>query len=208
MTMSLFNTIQSIVQKELRKAHTAQLAVVQDLHPHAASSDADNYACTVQLRDSRIVLKNVPVATHQIGAVGIPAVGELVLVQFIGGDLNAPLITGRFYNDQDRPPPNDAGQLILHLPLGAGASDAVHLEVRSGSARSILLNLGDALKAELKDDDPVIVLDVGGGKAKIQIDRDGTVKVESQGDVKFTGNQVTIEAQGQLTLKGSTVAIN
>lgn len=208
MTLSLYETIQRIMQDELRRLRTAELAVVQELHPHAGDSDKDNYACTVQLRNSQIVLKRVPVATQRIGAVSIPAVGELVLVQFVGGDINAPVITGRLYNDEDRPPVNDDGQAILHLPLGAGDSDAVHVELHSGKERSLTLQLGDGLKVEVKDDDPVIKIDVGGGKATLQIDRDGAVKVENNGKVQISGSEIKIEAQGQLTLKGATVAIN
>jgi uncharacterized protein involved in type VI secretion and phage assembly len=207
-TLSLYETIQRIVEAELRRVRTAELAVVQELHPHAGESDKDNYACTVQLRNSQIVLKRVPVATQQIGAVSIPNVGDLVLVQFVGGDVNAPVITGRLYNDEDRPPPNDEGQAIVHLPLGAGDGDAVHLELSSGDSRTLTLQLGDGLKVELKDDDPAVKIDVGGGKATVQIDRDGTIKLENQGKVQISGNEIKIEAQAQLTLKGATVAIN
>src|SRR5438552_1540951 len=98
MTLTLFETIQHIIQEELRQIRTAELAVVQEQHPHASESDTDNYACSVRLRNSGIVLKQVPIATSRIGSVSIPSTGDLVLVQFIGGDINAPVITGSFYN--------------------------------------------------------------------------------------------------------------
>ena len=113
MTLTLYETIQRIVQAELRRIHTAELAIVQEQHPHAGDSDQDNYACTVQLRNSGIILKEVPVATARIGQASIPAVGNLVLVQFVGGNINAPVITGSLYNDEERPPVNDDGQIIL-----------------------------------------------------------------------------------------------
>jgi uncharacterized protein involved in type VI secretion and phage assembly len=43
----------------------------------------------------------------------IPNVGDLVVVAFVGGHINAPIILGRLYNDEDLPPKNDVGQLIL-----------------------------------------------------------------------------------------------
>ncbi|MBI3953337.1 MAG: Rhs element Vgr protein [Chloroflexi bacterium] len=207
MTHTLFETIQRIVRAELGQLRTAELAVIQEQHPHASDSDQDNYACTVQLRNSGIVLKHVPVATSRIGGVSIPAVGDLVLVQFIGGDVNAPVITGSLYDDEDRPPANMDGQAILHLPLGASDSDAVHIELTSGDSRSILLKLGTGISVEVKDDDPVVKLSVDGSKAKLQIDRDGAVLVESQGDIQVKGNAVSIEAQGELNLNGGTVNI-
>lgn len=216
MTLSLFETIQRIVRQEMGQVRTAELAVVQEQHPHAGDSDKDNYACTVALRNSGIVLKQVPVATQRIGTVSIPAVGEMVLVQFIGGDINAPVITGRLYNDEERPPVNDDNQAIVHLPLAAEDSDAVHMELHSGDTRQILIKLGDGITVTIQDDDPVLKVEVDGGKGSVQIDRDGAVTVGSQGDLTINGNNITIEAQGNLDLKaggnanvqGATVNLN
>jgi uncharacterized protein involved in type VI secretion and phage assembly len=208
MTLTLYETIQRIVQEEMRRLPIAELAIVQEQHPHAGESDKDNYACTVQLRNSGVVLAKVPVATPRIGAVSIPAVGDLVLVQFVGGDINAPVITGSFYNDEDRPPVNDDGQTVLHLPLAAGDDDAVHLELHSGDKREIVIKLGKGLALTLRDDDPAIEIDVDNGKATLQIERSGALTIKSGGDVTLEGNAITIKASGELTLKGSMVNIN
>jgi phage baseplate assembly protein gpV len=207
--MSLLESIQTIVREELGRVRTAELATVQELHPHADDGDKDNYACTVALRDTGIVLSHVPVATGRIGTVSIPAVGELVLVQFLGGNINAPVITGRLYNDEDRPPVSDDGKAVVHLPLGAGDDDAVHIELISGDARSLSLKLGKSLTLELKDDDPVVSLDVADGKAKLTIGSDGATTLTSQGAMSLKGDgDIGIEAGGKLTLKGSSVEIN
>jgi uncharacterized protein involved in type VI secretion and phage assembly len=207
-TLTLYETIQRIVQEELGRVRAAELAIVQEQHPHASDSDKDNYACTVQLRNSGIVLRQVPVATSRIGGVSIPAVGELVLVQFVGGDINAPIITGCLYNDEDRPPVNDDGQAILHLPLGAEDGDAVHIELHSGEKRELIFKLGSGIEINVRDDDPVLELKTDGDRATLRIDRDGAVTLQSQGKVQIEGTEITIEAQGQLNLKGSTVNIN
>lgn len=208
MTLTLYETVQRIVREELGRVRTAELAIVQEQHPHAGDSDKDNYACTVRLRDSGIVLKQVPVATPRVGCVSIPAVNELVLIQFVGGDVNAPIITGRLYNDEDRPPVNEDGQAITHLPLGAEDGDAVHIELHSGERREILLKLGDGISINVVDDEPVVKVEVDGGKLTLQVDRDGSLTLESQGNVELKGNEVSIEAQSQLNLKGGTVNIN
>jgi len=202
-TLTLFESIQRIVQDELQGVRTAELAVVQEQHP----ADPDNYACTVVLRNSGIVLRNVPVATSRIGAVAIPAVGELVLVQFVGGDVNAPVIVGRLYNDRDRPPENEDGRAVLHLPLGAADGDAVHVELKSGATRELSIKLGDGLTFVLRDDDPVVEIDAG-GQAKVTIERDGTVAVKSSGKLELKASEIKVEAEGKLTLKGATVNIN
>jgi phage baseplate assembly protein gpV len=207
-TPTLYDTIRRIVQEELGQVRTAELAVVEEQHP-------DEFASTVKLRDSGIVLRKVPVATQRIGAVSIPAVGDLVLVQFVGGDVNAPIITGRLYNDEDRPPANDDAQAILHLPLDAGDDDAVHWELHSGDKREIVLKLGGGLELNLRDDDPVVELSVDGGKATLKIERDGAVTLESQGnlkvkgaDVSLEGDSIKVEATGELNLKGAKVNLN
>ncbi len=207
--MTLLESIQTIVREELGRVRTAELAVVQELHPHADGSDTDNYACTVALRDAGIVLSHVPVATGRIGTVSIPAVGELVLVQFLGGSINAPVITGRLYNDEDRPPVSDDGKAVVHLPLGASDDEAVHVELISGDARSLSITLGKSLKLALQDDDPVVSIDVGDGKAKLTIGSDGATTLTAQGAFSLKGDgDVGVEAGGKLTLKGSTVEIN
>lgn len=207
MTLTLFESIQQIVREEVGRMRTAELATVQKQHPHSSSGDSDNYACTVVLRDSGIVLARVPVATERIGSASIPAVGELVLVQFLNGDINAPVIVGRLYNDADRPPPNDDGQAILHLPLGASDDQAVHVEVHSDTRKAIV-KLGSGLDLTVQDDDPVVKVDVA-GQAKLEIGKDGSIKIESQTAISIKGgSDVKIEASGQLTLKGATVNIN
>ena len=216
MTATLYDTIRQIIREEMGRNRSAELAVVQEQHPHTSDDDGDNYACTVRLRDSGIVLRRVPVATTRIGVVSIPAVDDLVLVSFVGGDLNAPIITGRLYNDVDRPPVNNDAQFVLHLPPGAADDEAVHLELNTGDTREILLTLGDSLALTLRDDDPVVDLDVGAGKAILRIDSDGEVTLETQGnltmkgggDMTLEGNAVTIKASADLTLKGSKVNIN
>lgn len=207
MTLTLYETIQRIVQEELQRGRTAELAIVEEQHPHASDSDKDNYACTVRLRNSGIVLKQVPVATPRIGFASIPAVGELVLLQFVGGDTNAPIVTGRLYNDEDRPPVNEDGQAITHLPIGAEDGDAVRVELHSGDKREILVKLGEGVCVTVADDDPVVKVEVDGGKLKLRVDRDGALTLESAGDVKLKGKQIAIEAESQLDLKGGTVNI-
>ena len=205
MTLTLFESIQEIVRDELGRLRTAELATVQKQHPHASSGDTDNYACTVALRDSGIVLGQVPVTTGLIGGASIPAVGEVVVVQFVNGDINHPVIVGRVYDDQSRPPENDAGQAILNLPLDGSA---IHVELHGESTAKIVLKLSSALSVTLQDDDPVVSVDVG-GNASLSVAKDGTVSIKSQKDLKLeASSNIDIEAQGQLTLKGATVNIN
>jgi phage baseplate assembly protein gpV len=200
----LYETLRKLVRQELAGIRVAELATVQEVFP----ADPGNYECTVVLRDSRLVLENVPLATPRKGLAAVPDVSDLVLVQFVGGDLNRPVVIGALYNDEDRPPQNSEKQLVLHLPVDADAESALRLELNEQSPMSVKLNIGSAVKLVLQDDDPVVSVDVG-GNAKLTIDRSGAVKLESSGELGIkAGANLKIEAGGELTLKGAVINLN
>ena len=209
MSGSLLDTIRSIVQQEIKQLRLGELAVVQEIHPHESDSDMDNYSCTVALRDSAIVLKKVPVATSRLGQVSIPDVGDLVMVQFLHGDINAPIITGSLYNDEDRPPVNSEGQAVLQLPHGSSKGSGVNVTASSGDETSLVINIGGSTVVTIKDDDPAVEISVSDGEGLIRMDQDGTINIEGKSDVNIlTQADLNIEAGGTLNLKGSTVNIN
>ena len=216
MSSDLLPDLRRLIREEVQALRSAELAVVQAQHPHASDGDSDNYAVTVRLRDTGIVLGKVPVATSRLGSVAIPPAGALVLVQFIGGDINAPVITGTFYNDEDRPPVSADGQVIWNLPADATPDDALRLEVSSADQKSIVLKLASAVTVELKDDDPAVNIDVG-GNAQVKIDSDGTVTITSaqslamkaSSDLKLEAQgNIELKAGGTMTIKGSVINLN
>ena len=203
----LYATIQAIVRQELAGQRAAELAVVQQQHPNAADGDSDNYACTVTLRDSGLVLRRVPLTTGRLGLASVPDVGDLVLVQFVGGDLAKPVIVGALYNDEQRPPVSQDGQAVLHLPRGAGDGEGVRFEVSSADRSAVLLTIGEAVSLTLRDDDPAVELTVDGGAATLTIDRDGSVHIESQASLALAGADIEIKATGALVLDGASIDI-
>lgn len=192
--------IRRIVREELARLRGAELATVQETHPQ----DPGNYACTVVLRDTGLVLEQVPLVTPRKGFASVPEAGDLVLVQFAGHDLNRPLILGTLYNDEHRPPDNAEGQLVLDLP------GSLRL-VATGSR--VTLTLGDSLELELQTDDPAVRLDVG-GNATLEIDSAGGVtlssmdrlEISTQTDLKLTSSSnLELEAAANLNLKAGAI---
>lgn len=203
MTAPILTDLRRLIREEMSSLRVAELGVVQAQHAHESDGDADNYAVTVRLRDSGIVLGKVPVATGRLGSVAIPPVGALVLVQFIGGDVNAPVVTGTFYNEEDRPPLSADGQVVWSLPADAAPDDALRLEVSSTTNKSVLLKLASAVTVELRDDDPALKIDVG-GNASLTIDSDGTVTISSSQAISLkSSSSLTLESQGDMDLKAS-----
>ena len=207
----LLETIRQIVRHEIQHTHGATLAVVQEVH-----AGSDEYACTVQLRDSEIVLKRVPIATARMGLASIPDINHLVLLQFIGGDINRPVIIGSLYNDEDTPPPSSEGQWISQYPLGAGEGEGVTLTANSEGTASLEVLIGSSLQLKLQDDDPVVTIDVGNGSATLTIDSDGALAIkggrginfEAGSDLVLKGANVKIEGSGEVTVKGSVINLN
>jgi hypothetical protein len=208
---ALLDTIRQIVRDELARVQGATLAIVEELH-----AGKGEYACTVALRDSRLVLKRVPIATARMGLAAIPAVDDLVLVQFINGDINRPVIVGSLYNDEAPPPANGDTQWVGQLPLGAGDGSGVSLLAKGADPPSLTLAIGGALTLTLQDDDPVVAIDVASGSATLTIESDGTIAlkgsrglaIEAGGDLELKGANVKIEGSGEVAVKGSVINLN
>jgi phage baseplate assembly protein gpV len=204
---AMLDTMRRIAREESARFRTADVGIVTDVHPHASESDSDLYSCSVQMRNTGIVLKRVPVVTHRVGIANLPEVGALVLVEFIAGEINAPVIIGSLYNNADRPPLNGDGKAVLHLPLGASDSDAAHIEIISKDKRVLKIAMGKTL-VTIQDDDPAISIDAA-GKGTVTVGTNGDIKVKSAGNLELKASgDLKVEAGGTLTLKGGQVKIN
>ena len=102
----------------------------------AADGDNDNYGCDVRLKNSGLLLKRVPIATGHIGTAAIPNIGDLVLLAFDKGDVNQPIVIGRLYNDEDRPPLNNPDEVIFRLPLAEADDKTIKAAIRNHPAQS------------------------------------------------------------------------
>jgi uncharacterized protein involved in type VI secretion and phage assembly len=191
--------IRKIVEAEIRKIHVAELGVVTSIFPHASDGDKDNYECNVKLKNTGLELQKVPVATQHIGLAHIPKVDEMVLVTFLNGDINAPILIGRMYTAEDRPPANDGEEMIYIPPYSENADlRRFHMELPSG----IILSVTDD------------ILNVEAGKSTLKINRDGDIEVESNekisitasGEMIFNADKITIESKQDMNIKAGTNA--
>lgn len=219
---SLVDTIAAIVRRELAQLRLTELGVVTEVHPHRAAGDEDNYGCDVRLKGSGLDLPRVPVATGHIGTVAIPNVGDLVLVSFDRGDVHQPVIVGRVYNDEDRPPPSTTDEVVFRLPLAEADDRSVLGSVRNhqdaSPARQVEIELAPTVKVRVVDRAIVATAGQtemhleqpggGGGKvtvkaggSTIEMDEDGDVSVTAVGSMTITvGNDLSITAGGDVDI--------
>jgi phage baseplate assembly protein gpV len=232
---TIINTLQEIIRHELRSVRVTELGVVEEVFPHGDENDDDNYGCDVQLKNSGLLLKRVPVATGHVGTAAIPNIGDLVVVAFDQGDVNQPIVIGRLYNDDDRPPLNHTDELIFRQPLAQDDNKTIKGAIRNiadnSPPREIIVEMPPKITVRITDGSvratagkTEMVLDQpdgGGGKVtvvtgrtKIVMNQDGDVSVEAaQGmslkaasDPSLEGVNVSIKASGRVNIDANATA--
>ncbi len=134
----------------------------------------------------------MPVAGGQFGQVGIPRVGQEVMVQFLDGNVDHPIITGIVYNSENMPP--------WQLP-GQAALSGLRSRELGGGGRSNHLVLDDTagkIQAQLKSDHLASQLSLG-HIARIE-DNAGRKDARGQGFELRTDGHGAVRAQHGLLL--------
>lgn len=176
----LFTLIRAIIRDELASIRQGDIGVVTSAFPHA-DGDAHNHECNVQLRESGLELRRVPIATPHIGMVSAPRVGELVLLSYVGGDPNRPIVVGRLYSDEVNPPVHEADEWRVVAPPGGKTSIAIDKD------QSVVLTAGETV-VTVKQDDVITI------KGKTDL----TLEVE--GNVQLKCTDCTVDASGKIDL--------
>jgi hypothetical protein len=233
----IVEAMRTIAESETRKIHIAEFGIVKAVYPHSTASDTDNYECDIELKDKNVELKKVPVATQQIGLSNIPHRGDLVIVTFINGDINSPVIIGKLYNDADRPPLSKEEEVIYEPPYKKDnklsriqimlPKKIVRLRfndnrVRMAAGRSYMSanSVGELIIQSKKDkqgkqgtkinmtNDALVVDAVGSaGSCKIVMDSAG-IKLETNFDVNIKcDGNLSVSATKDISMQGNNVSI-
>lgn len=224
--------LRGIVRAELDRRLVSHIGVVDAAPAHSSDTDAINYQCDVKLRGTDLVLKGVPLAADHLSVVAPPAKGDVVLVHFVGGDPDQPVVAGRFYSDVLRPPPYDENQIVLRLPPDGGESDRIDLTLQGGQngKRSLELKLASDITVTVTDKTVAVkaaklelTLNADSGEATVKTSgagitlKDSDVTVTANGDLTLdakgnvtvkAGSGLKLNASGTAELKGATVNIN
>ena len=180
----LIDTLRAIVRDELSRLRGPELGLVVAVY--ANDADGNNHQVDVRLRSSGVELQRVPVTVARYGVSMLPAVGELVLLVFVGGELNAPMVVGSVYDESTQPPEAGAAEVVYEVP-DAGAER--HLELRMPSGVSYTIDDG-ALK-------------IAAGGTEVRLQQDGDIQISAAGNIELRAEgDIHIEAGANLVLKG------
>lgn len=211
---SIVGVMQKVAQQEAQKIYTTELGIVTAIFPHNSENDKDNYQCSVKLKNKKqpdgkdFELRKVPVTTSHLGLVNIPNVGDLVLITFIGGDINAPIIIGRLYNDEDQPPINNPKEFLLQQNHQQGSRVKIDekgaITVTSKNKKQEITVDDEKITAVSED----CTLTLQGGNITIDNGK-CQIKIEGGGiTINAANNNVTVKSMGTVKIgDGTTSAV-
>jgi len=224
---NVVHTIQSIARHEVLKRSHAQMALVSSVH---GSNGQPDYACTVKLRETGLVLPKVPIATSVIGHVGLPVENDLVIVLFMNGDLHAPVVVGRLYSEQVDPPAHQPGEVVIALPGHEPDPDRqllITATTPDDGSRQLNISLGGDVEVEVAISDDGVMLrtpdaslsirqagstdariEMKAGDARVTLSQSGDLSVEASGKLTLKAREIDIAAEVQVKVAGQIVELN
>jgi uncharacterized protein involved in type VI secretion and phage assembly len=163
-------------------------------------------------RDSYWARLATPMAGNGRGLVTIPEVDDEVVVAFEREDIRFPIVLGALWNGKDAPPlANDDGKNDKRILK----SRKKHYLLFDDGARGTVELAHEKRRRVTIDDDGIVVTDENGNQVKIE-STSGAMTIEAKGQLNIKGTTVTIEAtstlelkaNATLTVRGSLVNIN
>jgi uncharacterized protein involved in type VI secretion and phage assembly len=197
----LLSTLRAIVRDELARRAQPELATVTRVWPRDSDDSKSNHQVSLRLRGSGAELERVPVAVPRLGLSALPNEGDLMLVAFVGGDLNAPVALGCLYDEQAHPPVAQLHEVVYQPPDESDSGvRRFHCELANGATLTwtedkLEITLGDTSISVAQDGDLTLA-----AKGNLKLTAQGDVELTAQGDLKLT-------AQGQLQAKGSAATV-
>ena len=200
MSGDVMAALRAIVRDEMSRVRPPELGKVTRAYAREDDSNDGNHQVNVKLCASGVELQRVPIAVSRAGWSSLPNEGDLLLVNFVGGDLNAPVAVGSLYSDQAHPPVAKPHEVVYLAPDDDDSSlRRMHFELANGNTFTI------------KDETLEIIM----GGTSLTLNKDGDIEIKSAGKVSITADgdfsikssgSVSIEAQTDLSLKGSSSA--
>jgi len=197
----LILTLRAIIRDELTRHRWPELGVVSSVFAKEDDSGDGNHQVNVTLRGSGLEIQRVSVAVDRAGWSALPRAGDTVVVAFLEGDLNAPVVLGTVYDNTLRPPKAAPLDVVYQPPDAEDSSiRRLYVELPGGSS----ITYGDD-KLSITSGGTEVVIEKDGD---VSIKSKGNIKIESEGDISLeAGGSVTVKAQQSASIKGADATL-
>jgi phage baseplate assembly protein gpV len=209
----VMEVIRRVVEQEVAQYRTCALGVVTATFPHTEENDEHNYEINVRLKHEDLELRKVPLAVTHMGIATLPKVGDLVLVEFINGDLNQPVVTATFYHADERPPFHQNDELLLEQRV-KGDSTLNHLRFTPNGTIFIQRDVkkpedNSEAKTSIKIDGETgnIEIKVGEKITVLISDAEGINITATDKAVQVTSKTLAIKADDEINLESAKINI-
>jgi hypothetical protein len=234
-----YHLIRKIAEREVNKLHLFELGKVENVNIHRTELDGINYACSILLLARTgadglpLKLENVPILTQYSGEILVPYMDDLVVVAYIYGEFELPVIIGKLYT-QEKPAqvyePGDYKltfdperyQLRSRNPINRRIIEFIG--VNNGNEYRIEFRKGPVIKytptrIQLAAGESVVTLKYNGDikietskSINIKTEAEAVVKckkskIEAKSEVKIKCENCTVDASGTIELGGNGAGI-
>ena len=160
-----------------------------------------------------------PYAGKDYGSYFLPEVGDAVVVGFVGGDSQSPVVLGCFWHNKNTFPAEtvtEKNEQKAIITKGGNSilitdGDKSGITVKTKAGHSITISDQDkTIKLATNNGKNIILLDEGNSSVEILSGDKLTIKAKEiliEGKTTIKGSDITGEANNGLTLKGKTVKL-
>lgn len=175
-----------VARRELATHRSLSLGVVTESFTNSGGSGEHHLDCNVRLHGSGLVLQHVPVAVTRPGLSAVPRVGDLVVVGFLDGEINGPVLLGALHADGIPSPDAEPDEVVYEVPDAGGSARRVQLRLPNGNTVTVT--------------DEEVTIDFGG--TKVLVENGGGITLEASGDITITaGGNLKLEANANVEIK-------
>jgi len=162
-----------------------------------------------------------PMAGKEMGLVIYPEKDDEVLLDFVNGNVNTPVIIGSLYNGKEKPPFDNADGENNIRTFVSRSGHVIEIDDKSGSEKITITDKSGGLIIEMDSSKETITVT---SKGDINIKADSNFTVEAK-DIEMkagsnatfkagsaleasAGSSATVQGGGGVTVKGATVSLN
>ena len=162
-----------------------------------------------------------PMAGKEMGLVIYPEKDDEVLIDFVNGNVNTPVILGSLYNGKEKPPFDNADGENNIRTFVSRSGHVIEIDDKSGSEKITITDKSGGLIIEMDSSSETITV-TSSGDINIKADSNFTVEakdIEMKAGSNATfkagsaleasaGSSATVQGGGGVTVKGATVSLN